>query len=378
MGTSAIEELTRAFEQPFVPLGRDAIEDLDTVVISWSSVPVELVRAAGFRPVVARGSARPTPSADAVLEPDLFPARLRQLVEAALTGRLAQVAAIVLPRTSDADYKCFLYLRELGRRGARLPPVYLFDLLHSTGPEVRVHNVARTRMLLGQLADVAGRSPDVDQLRGEILRANLAAAAARRLNGLRSGRPRLAGAEAMALLGARWQLEPERYVALAEAAATALAGRVPLDGPRVLLAGAPVDATALHAAVEAAGAIVVAEMSPFGSGGIGDDVDARDEPIAALAGHYGEASIDARTPVATLSRRIGDALTAVDAVVVSLPPDDQAFGWDYPGMRELFRRLGVPHAVVTGDPAMTVGAADRAGIEALVAGIAVLREARHG
>jgi hypothetical protein len=34
-----------------------------------------------------------------------------------LTGRLSHVARIVIPRTSDPDYKCFLYLREFVRRG---------------------------------------------------------------------------------------------------------------------------------------------------------------------------------------------------------------------------------------------------------------------
>ncbi len=87
------------------------------VVASWPSVPVEILRATGFRPVFARGAADPTPAADAHLEPRIFPNRLRRLVEDALTGRLSSAARIVIPRTSDADYKCFLYLREFVRRG---------------------------------------------------------------------------------------------------------------------------------------------------------------------------------------------------------------------------------------------------------------------
>ncbi|HUO66137.1 MAG TPA: hypothetical protein VMV37_01290, partial [Gammaproteobacteria bacterium] len=124
MAKSAIAALTAGFEEPFRALGSDAARDRDAVVISWPSVPVEIVRAAGLRAVVARSGAEPTPAADAVLEPGLFPSRLHQLVEAALTGRLAHAAAIVLPRTSDPDYKCFLYLRELLRRRAvgALPP----------------------------------------------------------------------------------------------------------------------------------------------------------------------------------------------------------------------------------------------------------------
>lgn len=378
MVSSAIAELTQGFEEPFARLGLDAGEDRDAVVISWPSVPAEIIRAAGLRPVVARGSARPTPEADAVLETDLFPARLRQLVEAALTGRLAQVAAIVLPRTSDADYKCFLYLRELGRRGTRLPPVLLYDLLHSIGPEVREHDVARTRELFLQLARITGRKPDADTLRAEIQRANRARAAARLLDSLRTRPTRLTGVEALALLGARWQISSERYAELAESVAPALAAWLPIEGPRVLLAGAPVDATALHSAVESAGALVVSEMSPFGSGGVARDVESGDEPVAALADHYRDTALDARTPVATLMRRIENELTAVDAVIVSLPPDDQSFGWDYPRLRALLERHAVPHAVVRGDAAVPAAADDRKRIEALVAHLVPRRESRHG
>ncbi len=48
------------------------------------------------------------------------------------------------------------------------------------------------------------------------------------------------------------------------AAADLLGAQPPLAGPRVLLAGAPVDRRRLHAAIEAHGAVVVAEIEPVG------------------------------------------------------------------------------------------------------------------
>src|SRR4030095_14685591 len=100
---------------------------------------------------MGRGSSGPTPAADAHLEPGIFPNRLRRLVEDALTGRLTHAARVVIPRTSDADYKCFLYLREFVRRGVTttLPPVVLFDLLQSRGSVAAAYDVARSRALLG-------------------------------------------------------------------------------------------------------------------------------------------------------------------------------------------------------------------------------------
>src|SRR6185503_2089743 len=244
------------------------------VVASWPAVAVEIVRATGFRPVMVRGGSGPTPAADGHLESGIFPSRLRHLVEDALAGRLAHAARIIIPRTSDADYKCFLYLRELVRKGVAtaLAPIVLFDLLQSRGVEVRNHDVARTRALLDELASASGRMPSADDLRREITRANAARAAARRLVALRRAVPRVSGTEVFPLLAAVWEMDPDRYVEMAGEAANGIAARPPLAGPRVLLTGAPVDGPTLHEAIESHGAIVVAEAGPWGGGAAGDDV----------------------------------------------------------------------------------------------------------
>jgi benzoyl-CoA reductase/2-hydroxyglutaryl-CoA dehydratase subunit BcrC/BadD/HgdB len=369
MSASFIDELRAGFEEPFCSLGRSAASDRARVVMSWPSVPVELVRAAGFSPVFARGRSTPTPAADGVLEPDLFPNRLRQLVEAALTNRLADVAAIVLPRSSDPDYKCFLYLRELVRRGiaAHLPPILLFDLLQSDDSEARAYNADRARDLSAHLTNLAGRQHRVENVRSALVSANRARSAARRLNALRSDPPRIAGAEALPLLGAFWQLEPERYAALANSTADTLAERGPLERPRVLLAGVPVDAQALHAAIEAEGAVVVAELSPFGGCGTRADVELAEEPFAALANYYSRESIDARLPVNVLMHKLDDLLDAAEAVVLLQPQDDASFGWDYPRIRELLARHSIPHTVLRGDAALGATKADVECVRSLLA-----------
>jgi benzoyl-CoA reductase/2-hydroxyglutaryl-CoA dehydratase subunit BcrC/BadD/HgdB len=380
MDPSVLDELRAAFEEPFFALGRDAARDSGTVVVSWPSVPVELVRAAGFAPVFARGRNLPTPAAEGVLERDVFPNRLRQLVEAALAGRLTQVAAVVLPRSSDPDYKCFLYLRELVRSGAApvLPPVVLFDLLHCGNTEAREYNAAAVRALSARLASLAGRRLAPDDVRRAIAGANRARRAARGLDALRSATPRLAGTEAAALLGAFWQVEPERYASLAAAAADAVARRVPLEGPRVVTAGAPVDGAALHAAIETEGAVVVAELSPLGGCGTSGDVDVSDDPFAALADYYARESIDARLPVAVLMRKLSELLGRAEAVALSLPPDDASFGWDYPRIRELLAQRSIPHAVLTGDAACGATAVDRERIRSLLGTARTRRKIRRG
>jgi benzoyl-CoA reductase/2-hydroxyglutaryl-CoA dehydratase subunit BcrC/BadD/HgdB len=349
------------------------------VVASWPSVPVEIIRAAGFRPVMSRGASGPTPAADVHLESGIFPSRLRHLVEDALAGRLADAARIVIPRTSDADYKCFLYLRELVRREVvtALAPVVLFDLLQSTGPDVPAYDVARMHALLDELASVSGRMPSGDDLRREIARANTARAAARRLVELRHA-SRVAGAEVFPLLAAFWEMEPDRYTTMASEAATRMAARPPLSGPRVLLTGAPVDVQILHEAIELHGAIVVAEVGPWGSGAAGNDVRIDDDPIAALADKYRADSIGARTPVDSLRRLTESMLDEIDAVVVSLPPDDAVFGWDYPALRGVLRARDLPHVCLRGDSHEIPTSVDHAALAAMVSAASRLQEARRG
>ena len=350
------------------------------VVASWPSVPVEIVRAAGCRAVIARGASRPTPTADRHLEPGVFPSRLRHLVEDALTGRLAEAACIVVPRTSDADYKCFLYLRELVRRGVApaLPPIVLFDLLQSRGAEVRAYDAARTQQLWDALASAAGTHPVMDDLRREIARANRARAAARRLLGLRRVVPRVTGTDVLAWLAAFWEMEPEAYAAAVNEASSAMATRQLLGGPRVLLAGAPVDGPELHRAIESHGAVVVAEVGPSGSGAVQDDVRVDDDPILALADKYRADTVGARTPAASLRRWIEATLGGVDAVVVSLPPHDAVFGWDYPALRDVLQSRGVPHVCLRGDQYEDPTAAEHAQLAAMVSAAAMPQAGRHG
>jgi hypothetical protein len=145
----------------------------------------------------------------------------------------------------------------------------------------------------------------------------------------------------------------------------------------VLLAGAPVDSMHLHVTMELRGAVVIDEISPYGSAAAGEDVGSDGDPLAALAAKYRRDAIDARTPRDALWHRLEQALVDVDAVVISQPADDASFGWDLPRLRAALERRGVPHAVVDGDPATALGPASLADIDmALTA--AGRPEARYG
>jgi len=379
MTTTPMTILTEAFKESQQAFGR-TLERKDAVVVSWPSVPVEIVRAAGLNPLVVRGRMGSTPSADAYLEPGVFPGRLRWLVEAALSGYFSDAACLVIPRTSDPDYKCFLYLREFGRLGIgpALPPVLLFDLLQSEGANVHAYNAARAGALLDELTRVTGRSVSLDDVRLEIARANMARAAARRLIAMRRGAPRVTGTEVFPLLGAFWGLDPDLYANLAAAAAQELEERAVLGGPRILLAGAPVDGPVLHSAIESCGAVVVAEVGPWGSSAAGEDVPCFDDPIAALADKYCADAIGARTPIARMRHTIAGLLDDVDGVIVSLPPDDTVFGWDYPWLRNLLEKRSIPHTCLHSDSCGPVLPADQERLDTLMNSLATRTEVRRG
>ena len=161
------------------------------------------------------------------------------------------------------------------------------------------------------------------------------------------------------------------------AAADEIERRPALTGPRVLLVGAPVDSSPLHDAIESRGGIVVTEVSPWGAGAAGNDV-CGDDPIAALAEKYRSDVISPRMPAGMLRESIGRLVEDVDAVVVSLPPDDAVFGWDYPSLRELLEKKRIPHVCLRGDPCRPMSSEDAAQLDKLTNAASARSEVRVG
>ena len=86
----------------------------------------------------------------------------------------------------------------------------------------------------------------------------------------------------------------------------------------------------------------------------------------------------ARTPTVAVQQRMRHLADDVEAVVVSLPPDDTAFGWDYPALRAWLKARQLPHACLHHDPAVPLGAADHERLATLVAAAVPPVGARHG
>ena len=320
------------------------------VGITSNTAPWELVRAAGFFPVLLSARHGPTPHADRFMEP-IFESRIRNLFDRVLAGEAAFLKLLILPRTSEQEYKLYLYLCEVARQklGGPIPRLCLFDMLHTRSHRIYRYGKERTRELAHQLSGLAGRPIDTDALAAAIQESNDARAAIRRLLELRRGpEPRLTGTEALQLIGAWYFMERAEYAQLARTAAGLIAHRKPLGGRRVMVKGSCLDHTGLHRAIESHGAVVVAEDDWWGSRSAGRDVKiGRDLVRSIFAKYYLDSPSPRVFPTEYAERWFRhEALRDIDGVVFYLPPDEDVLGWDYPRQKAFLEEHNIPSVLV--------------------------------
>jgi benzoyl-CoA reductase/2-hydroxyglutaryl-CoA dehydratase subunit BcrC/BadD/HgdB len=373
--SGAATRLAWHYENPMAQAMEAHRAGIPVVGITSNTVPWELIRAAGFFPVMQRPAQGATPAADEFMETNVFPERIRQIFECAVSGEWSFLRAIILSRTSEQEYKLFLYLREVAREGARngMPPVFLYGLLHSQSAETRAFGISRTEELKRQLEEIAGHPIAAQTIAEAISESNAARAAVRRLLDLRNGAPRINGAEALPLIGAYRFMGCADYAKLATEAVEILERREPLPGARLIVKGASLDHIRLQAAIESHGAIVVAEDDWWGTRSVGSDISEDGDALTAVFEHYylDEPSPRVFPPDAAdrwFESRVRDG---VGGVVFYLPSEDCVLGWDYPRQKVFLDGLGIPSIVLCDDPAAEeLSAQSHESIERFVKGIA--------
>jgi benzoyl-CoA reductase/2-hydroxyglutaryl-CoA dehydratase subunit BcrC/BadD/HgdB len=375
---SAAKQLAWHYENPMAQAIQAHRAGIPVVGLTSNTIPWELIRAAGLFPVMLRPARSDTPAAREFMEKDVFPSRIRQIFESAVNGEWSFLRAIVLSRTSEQEYKLFLYLREVARADPRegLPPVYLYDLLHSQSAETAAYGISRTEEFKRQLEAIAERAIAAEDMAEAISESNAARAAVRRLLELRQGAPRLSGSRALPLIGAYWFMARSEYAALAAEVADNFKRREPLPGARLIVKGTPLEHVRLHAALESHEAKVVAEDDWWGTRSVGADIDPASDPLKAIFEHY---YLDAPSPrvfpSAAADRwfesRVRDG---VDGVVFYLPPEDYALRWDFPRQKHFLDGLQIPSLLVAEDPdTVEAGSKLHGNIERFVTAIAPKR-----
>lgn len=326
--------------------------------VTSNTVPWELLRAAGFQPMLLSPHQPHTPLADRYME-GVFSARIKNVLEFLLSDAGAELNAVVIPRTSEQEHKLYLYLREVMRQKLeRSPQPILYNLLHARSPEAEAYGLERTGALKVTLERLAGQRIEPEALTAAIAEGNAARHAIRGLLAQKEGdAPRLSGSEALALIGAWYFMDRTEYALLAHEALCEIQTRPPLPGPRILIKGTPLESPDFCAAIESHGAIVVAEDDWWGSRAAGRDIDTTIDPVRAIFEKY---YFDAPSP-RVFPSEIADAwfhrkAAEVDGVVFYLPHEDDALGWDYPRLREFLDERSIPHLMLRGDSSDEVGA----------------------
>jgi benzoyl-CoA reductase/2-hydroxyglutaryl-CoA dehydratase subunit BcrC/BadD/HgdB len=351
---SAIATLTKIYTERQIPLRRDA----PIVGVTSNTVPWELLRAAGLHPVLLSPRRKHTPRADRYME-DVFSARMKAVFDLLLSHDAAPLSAVVIPRTSEQEHKLYLYLREVVRYGAEhAPEPILYNLLHARSAEAKAYGLERTRELKITLERLAGRSMEPEDFSAAIAEGNAARQAIRELLQEREcPAPRLSGTDALALIGAWYFMDRAKYTQLAREALREIQMRPALEGLRILIKGSPQDAPDFCVAIEAHGAIVVAEDDWWGSRAAGQDIDATADPIQAIFEKY---YLDAPSP-RVFPSEIADAwfhrkATEVDGVIFYLPHEDDVIGWDYPRLRAFLDERAIPHLMLRDEDSDQIGA----------------------
>lgn len=349
----AISQLSYFYQNPMSDALAASSAGMPLVGITSNTVPWELIAAAGMYPVVLRSEDGSTPIADEFMEPDIFQPRIRSLFDQ-IVSRRWPLRAVIIPRTSEQEYKLFLYLREIARQFPEkaLPPVYLYDLPHSRSEESRAYGLKVTFALKEQLEAISGRLMDLNDVAKSIAESNAARSAVRSFIALRRGAPRISGCLALSLIGPFWSIPRKKYSELAKEAVSNLRELAALFSPRILLKGVSIDHSALHTFLESFGAVVLSEDDWWGERSAGNDISTAGDPVAACFEKYYLDSPSPRTfprsaADSWFENRSGDG---IEGVAFCLPEDDYVAGWDYPRQKNFLDELGIPSLVIRADP----------------------------
>ncbi len=308
-----------------------------------STVPVELIEAAGLTPFALIGEPRAsTPLADRYMEV-LFDPRVRSVFEGLLETSGRDLELIVLPRTADSLQRCYYYLCELKRMGvAKLPPVKLYDLLHTPADSSARYNLQRTAEMRTALEEVAGAPISDAALAAAIKTSNARRRALAAMVALRRQTPaRITGEEALAVFEASTRMPAAAFTAALEQAIAETASRA-FTGPRVVIAGSGQDRPDLHRLVADLGGVVVGDHHTGGELIMGAPIDETLPPVQAISDHYHRTVASSRT-FPTRPAEVAEFAKAcsADAVIFVYDAEEEALTWDYPAQRRAVEAAGM-------------------------------------
>ncbi|RSD11901.1 2-hydroxyacyl-CoA dehydratase family protein [Amycolatopsis eburnea] len=303
---------------------------MSTVGYVGADVPVELITAAGLRPLRLTGKpGRDSALGDRYLGRGVDPVA-RSILSRILTGDYGPLEAIVVSRDCEASLRLFYALRELHRvePALGLPPVRLVDVLH-----LPHHTTTRyVHAKIAQLREWLGRWRPIgdDDLAAAITAHDTLRRSLGRLVALRRAN-RLSGTRFLETVAATTTMPVAEAGALVE---RALADPGETEGTRLFLTGSSHDTPAVYETLERNGFLVVGEDHDWGELLFARTCAAPTElALAERYQHNGPAA-----PRASIRQRAAHTAAAARAcgaeVLLSYARvHDDAPPWDFPEQR---------------------------------------------
>jgi hypothetical protein len=315
-----------------------------------STVPTEIITAAGFRAVeISPVSMEASDLTRDYTEPESHWA-MRSLFDEITSGKWSFLEFVVLDRSHKT---LALYLREVIRQGLApdAPPVWIFDFITGPTNDHERYNALVLDRLRARLQSRSAQAVSVDSLNAAIRAHNGMRSALRELELLRRDR-KITGTDACAFYRASTAMSPEGFCDMSAPLLAELSTAKELPGvPTVVASSEPLVTSALHQLLEDEGALVVAEDPGCGMGGHHDDIALTEDPMAAIADWYREnRGIRHAHPFDWRNRWLLEgAAPETRAVVFYVPKSDQRFGWDVPRVRGALESRGIASAVIDDD-----------------------------
>ena len=221
-----------------------------------------------------------------LFEREFFGARAFNIFNEITADEARRFRAVVLSRTSEQEFKLFLYLSELARGGriSQNTQVYLFNLLQTEGGSTKAYGVAQVNLLAQSAKDWSGKDFGEADLRAAIEDANQARQTLAEGLKLRSQWQCATGCAVMDLVNAYYSLEPREFCEFAKTWSAAWKAKPTFSAPRILLLGDIPAGGALHSFIEGETAVVSVEDSWLGERAAVQPMNAEQDIMAAIAG----------------------------------------------------------------------------------------------
>jgi len=334
-GEAAGTLLDRAFDardrhRPSVPLPR--------IGIFGNGFPETLVAAAGGLPVhLSMGRLRRTTAIDEFIEP-FVDEEVRVFLNRLMNGEFADCLGIIFARDDAPALVAYQYTSEWVRQGRApksVPPLFLWNLVHTATPAVMHFNALQAEKLFDFFERIGLRRPSDEAI------AEAAAAEA----GRRQALERLETAGLSGTTAMRWR-NAGRFMSATEHADLLNAAlvdtkRTAQKGMRIGLIGSSLASTASYEVFERFGTIVC-DWQPWGAvwPGPGNGNATLPEILRATAA---DPSCPRITPTTAYRNALLQALANArcDLVLCQLAPTDDTFGWEIPALASSLERRAI-------------------------------------